>query len=86
MFSGSPLTTSDFITASFTLASALPANLTDANEIASVSRWAISDQVTALSQSAGDPLSVLSIWTDAEGNIANWFFDSNLANTSVDFP
>jgi len=80
-----PLTTSDFISGSFTLASPLAANLVDANEMAAALSFTITDQVNTLSLGGPGPLALLNIWTDSAGNITQWEFDADVcaATTSV---
>lgn len=71
-FSGnSPLTSSDFISASFTFASALPDNLNDVENPGTLLGWSITDQVNTVSSSAGDALLIF-FSTNAEGVITGW--------------
>ncbi len=66
-----PLTNADFITASFTFAKPLPANLLQ-QPVVPVS-WAVSDQVTTYSSGGGD-IGSLDVTTDASGGIIGWDF------------
>ncbi len=75
-----PLTASDFITASFTLASVLPDGLTLADESGAVLNWTTSDQVATLSRSGGNYLDFLLFTTDASGDITNWHFLTETSN------
>jgi hypothetical protein len=69
-----PLTTSDFISASFTFAGPLADNLSLAEEDTSVQTWSMTDQVTSLSNANGGYLGPVLISTDADGDIINWEF------------
>jgi hypothetical protein len=80
VYFGSPLTASDFITASFTFASPLPDDVTLADETGAVLDWTTSDQVTTLSQSGGNYLDLLQFTTDAFGDITNWNFATETSN------
>jgi hypothetical protein len=78
---GFPVTTSDFITASFTFASALPDSLPyndpDKNAGDVILDWTISDQNTTLSSGAGNFLEQAAFDTDASGNIDDWNFEAD---------
>jgi hypothetical protein len=71
-FSGSPpLNSSDFISSSFTFASALPDNLNDVENPGSLLNWSMSDQVDTLSDTGGNTLLIF-VSTNASGTITGW--------------
>ncbi len=85
-FFGSALNSSNFITASFTFASALPDDLDLADESGSLLNWTVSDQTNTLSQFGGNYLT-LDLTTNESGEIANWsFFAETIAETSSGIP
>jgi len=67
-----PVTASDFISATFTFANALPDNLVNAEETSVVTDWSISDQITTLSQENSNLLFFAQFSTDATGDITSW--------------
>jgi len=70
-YGGSPLTTSDFITASFTFANALPDDMIYGGPD-NLLNWTITDGVDTLSQSGGNYLNGFAVETDATGDISGW--------------
>lgn len=70
-FFGTALTASNFVSASFTFASALPGNLNFADERGSLLNWTVTDQSNTLSQGGGNYLANLNLSTNASGAITN---------------
>ena len=86
-FFGTELTGSNFVSASFTFASALPDGLDFADESGALLDWTVTDQSNTLSQAGGNYLT-LNLSTDASGNITNsWsFFAETMAEPSSGIP
>lgn len=71
---GTGVTDSNFVSASFTFADALPDELDAVNEIGSLLNWTVSDGSNTLSQSNGDVLALADLSTNASGAIDSWYF------------
>lgn len=74
---GPLITTSDFITASFTFSAPLADGLSGTGEEFAVQSWIISDQLTTYSggnSSSENPLAELVLSTNSSGQIAGWSF------------
>jgi hypothetical protein len=72
---GTSLTESDFVSASFTFASPLPAGPNFADESGSLLNWTVTDGVNTLSEGDGNYLAGLDLSTDLLGDVsASWNF------------
>lgn len=76
---GTALTTSDFVSASFTFASPLADGLDFVEESANLLSWTVTDQINTLSMADADVLG-FELTTNGAGDITNWEF---LASTAV---
>jgi hypothetical protein len=84
-FQDSTLTTSDFISASVTLASPLADNLSNANETGAALSWSITDQVSTINQASPDAAADLDLFfsTNATGAITSWEFNDTAGNCAT---
>jgi len=84
-FADSTLTTSDFISASVTLASPLAENLSNANETAAALSWSITDQVSTINQASPDAVADLTLFfsTNSTGVITSWEFQDTAGNCAT---
>jgi hypothetical protein len=74
-----PITTSDFVTASFTVASPLAPNSEFSNQLLGALpfdpiSWDISTAGYTISNTTPGVIDGLSVWTDSQGNIVDWIF------------
>lgn len=74
-----PITTSDFVTASFTVASPLAPNSEFSNEILGALpfnpiSWDVSTAGYTISNATPGVIVGLNFWTDSQGNIVDWIF------------
>jgi hypothetical protein len=74
-----PITTSDFVTASFTVASPLAPNSEFSNELPGALpfnplSWDVSTAGYTISNTTPGVIVGLNFWTDSQGNIVDWIF------------
>lgn len=84
-FGNTALTGADFISASFTLASPLGDNLSNANEGSAALSWSITDQISTINQASPDAVADLALVfsTNAMGAITSGEFQDTSGNCAT---
>jgi hypothetical protein len=85
-FGNTSLNTSDFISASFTIAAPLGDNLANANESSGALSWSITDGQTTITPASPDGTADLSLYitTNATGGITEWDIQDTAGDCTVD--